>query len=240
VKEITEYHKAGKSGYNNQCKPCRKETKHRSYLKNKEKCLEYSRKYKELYPEKNKINARLRRERDPDCDKRYYNENKERLNELNKRYYQENKARCYELHKKWKQENPEKVKQLDKKYRENNKEKIREQQNKRNRENPQHRIKQALRKRVGGLVRKGYKSASTLELLGCEYQDFLNHLESKFDDKMTWDNYGSYWHVDHIRPCASFNLLDPEEQKICFHYTNMQPLEAIENIRKGDKWDGDV
>ena len=51
---------------------------------------------------------------------------------------------------------------------------------------------------------------------------------------MNWDNYGQ-WHIDHIRPCASFNLLDPIEQKICFHYTNLQPLWAEDNLKKSNK-----
>ena len=50
---------------------------------------------------------------------------------------------------------------------------------------------------------------------------------------MSWDNYGSYWHIDHIRPCASFNLQNEEEQQICFHYSNLQPLTAKDNIIKG-------
>ena len=75
-----------------------------------------------------------------------------------------------------------------------------------------------------------------MELTGCSKNDLLKHLESKFTEGMTFENYGE-WHIDHIRPCASFNLEDPEEQKKCFHWTNLQPLWALDNIRKGDKWD---
>jgi len=53
---------------------------------------------------------------------------------------------------------------------------------------------------------------------------------------MTWSNYGKGWHIDHIKPCASFDLSNPEQQKICFHYTNLQPLWAIDNIKKGAKF----
>jgi hypothetical protein len=53
---------------------------------------------------------------------------------------------------------------------------------------------------------------------------------------MTRENHG-LWHVDHIRPCASFDLTDPEQQAICFHYTNLQPLWAIDNIKKGARYD---
>ena len=52
---------------------------------------------------------------------------------------------------------------------------------------------------------------------------------------MTQKNYGE-WHVDHIKPCASFDLTDPKQQEICFHYTNLQPLWAIDNIKKGSKF----
>ena len=80
-----------------------------------------------------------------------------------------------------------------------------------------------------------YKSCKTMELTGCSLEDLTKHLESKFTEGMTWENYGQ-WHIDHIRPCASFNLEDPEEQKKCFHWTNLQPLWAADNLKKSDKW----
>ena len=49
---------------------------------------------------------------------------------------------------------------------------------------------------------------------------------------MTWQNYGDGWHIDHIHPCAAFDLTDPEQQKACFHWSNLQPLWAIDNFRK--------
>lgn len=52
---------------------------------------------------------------------------------------------------------------------------------------------------------------------------------------MTWDNRGKVWHVDHMVPCTSFDLSNPEEQRRCFHFTNLQPLFASENISKGNK-----
>jgi hypothetical protein len=77
------------------------------------------------------------------------------------------------------------------------------------------------------------KSASTLELLGCSLDQLRVHLESQFCHGMTWENHGPVWHIDHIRPCASFDLLDPVQQRACFHYTNLQPLLALENWKKG-------
>ena len=99
------------------------------------------------------------------------------------------------------------------------------------------RILQNLRHRIYDTVKKGKKSARTMELIGCSFEIFREHIQSKFKRGMTWDNYGE-WHIDHIRPCASFDLADPEQQKICFNWTNLQPLWAMENYKKNSMWDG--
>jgi hypothetical protein len=78
------------------------------------------------------------------------------------------------------------------------------------------------------------KNTETLKLTGCSISFLKEHLEKQFKDEMTWKNHGQ-WHIDHIVPCVSFNLLLEEEQKKCFHYTNLQPLWAKENLSKGGK-----
>lgn len=83
----------------------------------------------------------------------------------------------------------------------------------------------------------GKKCKSTIGLVGCEIIELKKHLESKFKPGMTWDNRGLFgWHIDHIRPCSSFDLSDPEQQKACFHYTNLQPLWWDDNLKKSDRW----
>lgn len=77
---------------------------------------------------------------------------------------------------------------------------------------------------------KGHK----LELLGCSVEALKSHLEKLFTSGMSWTNYGK-WHIDHKRPCDSFDLSDPLQQKVCFHYTNLQPLWAFDNLSKGAK-----
>jgi hypothetical protein len=77
------------------------------------------------------------------------------------------------------------------------------------------------------------------ELLGCSGKELFSYIESKFTDGMSWENYGrDGWWIDHIRPCVSFNLNDMEEQKQCFHYTNLQPLWAFDNMSKSSWYDG--
>ena len=79
------------------------------------------------------------------------------------------------------------------------------------------------------------KSEKFVELVGMTPVELMNYLEKMFADGMTWDNYGQ-WHLDHIRPCASFDLNDVEQRKACFHFTNLQPLWAEDNLRKGAQW----
>jgi len=105
------------------------------------------------------------------------------------------------------------------------------------RKDPQQQLLNSLRSRLSGLVKKGKKAASTMELAGCTVAQLRQHLEAQFTDGMSWENYGKHgWHVDHIRPCASFDLVDPEQQRQCFHYSNLQPLWAMDNMRKGARW----
>lgn len=85
-------------------------------------------------------------------------------------------------------------------------------------------------KRSGGTV----KSAKTIELLGASIDTVYKHLEAQFKEGMNWENYGK-WHVDHILPCSSFDLAKPEEQLKCFNYKNLQPLWAIDNLKKHAK-----
>ena len=103
----------------------------------------------------------------------------------------------------------------------------------RRKNDPQFRATCNLRSRISKALNGHSKSASTKELLGCTYEVFVEHLESKFVNGMSWKNCG-LWHMDHIMPCAMFDLLIEEEQRICFHYTNIQPMWGTENTAKHD------
>lgn len=118
----------------------------------------------------------------------------------------------------WRKNNQELVKAYAKKYREDEK------------NNPEKRIKRSLRKRLNFVVK--YKSKIALELVGIPFPDFMKYMEGKFAKGMTWKNYGKVWHVDHIIPCKRFDFNKKEDQKRCFHYTNLQPLFASDNFKK--------
>lgn len=84
-------------------------------------------------------------------------------------------------------------------------------------------------------ARAGSKSASTIKLLGCTISSFMLYIESKFEPGMSWANYGRAWEIDHELPCAMFDLSNPEHQKRCFHFSNLQPMFSDENRLKSDK-----
>lgn len=103
---------------------------------------------------------------------------------------------------------------------------------------PAFRVTCALRTRLHGALKASgvKKSQSTFALLGCPRVWLEVHLESLFKPGMTWGNYGPVWHIDHVKPCAVFDLTDLEQQRICFHWTNLQPLFAKENLQKADSY----
>lgn len=83
---------------------------------------------------------------------------------------------------------------------------------------------------------KGRKESTTFEYLGCSREEVVKYIESQFKPGMTWENHGIRgWHVDHIRPCCSFDLATEEGRRKCFHYTNLQPLWAKDNMGKGGR-----
>ena len=116
---------------------------------------------------------------------------------------------------------------------------VKEKRNKKRKEKRKTDLNFTMRERLSSRLRAALngksKSISTINLLGCSIEDLKIYLEKKFKKGMNWKNKHLI-HIDHIRPCASFDLTEPEQQKICFHYTNLQPLWAEENMSKGAKW----
>ena len=104
--------------------------------------------------------------------------------------------------------------------------------------NLQRRLSKNLRHRLRKAMLGKTRGVSAVRDLGMSIPDFKHYLSSKFKDGMTWDNYGE-WHLDHIRPLASFDLSDPEQAKAACHYSNMQPLWAKENHSKNSYWNGE-
>ncbi len=153
-----------------------------------------------------------------------------------KQHYEKYKDRYREKHRKYQQDENNKhvFRKANRKFARNNRGKINDYKNKRYHNDNEYRILAILRSRLVKSLNGKSKDSSAKELLGCDIKDFISHIESQFTENMNWENYGTYWHIDHIIPCAKFDLSNLEEQKVCFHHTNMQPLEAKKNIAKSD------
>lgn len=180
----------------------------------------------------------------------YYAKNREMV--LQKRREYKNSARCRELMAEynqrpdvkarhcakvtaWTAANREKVYARRKEWRARTGHVNKYDQHRRDTE-PMFRLKRYLRNRINRALKNNSRCASTVELLGCTAEQLAQHLESMFQPGMTWDNWSLHgWHVDHIRPLAVFDLTDPVQLAEACHYTNLQPLWAADNIRKGAK-----
>ena len=216
-----------------------KERKKEWYLKNKEQIKEYLLKNIEQIKEQRK---------------KYYLKNIEQIKEYqlkNKEYIKEKKREYYlkniEQRKEYLLKNREHILAQKKEHYLKNIEQIKEyhrrpktQERRRNRVNNRYntdinfRLLTICRARVYKALKGFDKSASTMELIGCTPDELRSHIESKFEPWMNWENQGKGgWDIEHIKACFHFNLEDSEQQRACFNWSNLQPMEHIENIKKG-------
>jgi len=231
AKPLDEFYKRKGStdGRRNDCKDCNKKAGRKYYSENAEKQRVYR--------------------------KEYYKKNKDKILANMKEYYENNKDEFIERANQWATNNPEKRtkiahryyrktidirKEYHEGYYKRNKERLKPIRSKYKRERMANDIEFKLacsvREKTCKAIKYGYKHKKTLELLGCNIKQLKKHLEQQFEKGMTWDNWGRYgWHIDHIIPIASFDLTKEDEQEKCFHYTNLQPLWATENLKKQDK-----
>lgn len=246
-----------KDGIAKICRKCNNQRQKEYQNKNKEKVRKWSKKWREQNKEYIREKERhdlgrdtanenfvLRRgnekplkeirEKRKKYLKRYEKENKEKIKETKRLYYLKIKE---EKWKKFKQRM-----ENDLTFKEKHLKNIVERNKKRRKNDINYKLKTILRGRIYHAINDNNKFDKTIEILGCSIQDFKLYLESKFLPGMSWNNYGLWrkgqpmtWHIDHIIPCSAFDLSKEEEQKKCFHWSNMRPLWALENIMKGDK-----
>jgi hypothetical protein len=219
-KEPSEFskHKCRKDGLRENCKSCDKQIR------------EQNKKYRKEYSQKRQSNLT--------------DQDKELIKLKRLEYYRKNKAAIDEKKRIYIASNLDAVKIRKKNYYLKNKERLinysREYNRNKYQQDKHYKLKMNIKSRINLLLKKQHakKSNRTLELLGCDLETLMIHLESKFSEGMSWENHGLYgWHIDHIIPCSHFDLTDFEQQKRCFHYTNLQPLWAKDNLVKSDKYD---
>ena len=218
--EIISYEKAIKKGLKHYFtgKPCRKGHVAQRITRDKD-CLECVRARSRRYHKEGRYYEKIKRNKESD-------EYKKRRQITLKKYAQSEKGKLTTNIANTKFRSTQKSKEYRSKYEKD-----------RRKTDPIFKIKRNLRTIVSHYVKrsKGVKGEKTLELTGCSLNELKNHLQKQFKDGMTWENYGE-WHIDHIKPASLFDLTKLEEQKKAFHYTNLQPLWAIDNIKKSNKY----
>jgi hypothetical protein len=155
----------------------------------------------------------------------YFAENKNKIKKVQMTYYATHKEDYRKRAKKWYLKNKNQIREVRKIYKRTQR-----------KNNPIFKLKENFRRRIRQAIlnQNSTKANKTYLLLGCSPYEYKNYLESKFQKGMSWENYGK-WHIDHVRPCVSFDLSKEEEQYKCFHYSNTQPLWAADNLKKKDK-----
>jgi hypothetical protein len=216
-----------------QCTKCNEIKPLTEFYNKRNQCIPCVKTYVKHHTEKNKEKVREYREK-------YYSDNKEKHQEKNKQWYSKNRDVVLNKQKEYYQNNKESIKEYKEKWYESNKPKIREYKKeytkKRIKEDSVYKFKLNVRSLLyNGFRRNGYtKRSKSNEIIGCDWNTLKEHIEKQFDDNMSWDNYGSYWDIDHIIPLS---LAKTEEDIIKLnHYTNLQPLEKYYNrCIKNDK-----
>lgn len=251
VKSLDQYskHKKRKDGLQPDCKDCNRVYKAQNKEAIDSKNKNYRLANKDVIAERNKKYFSENKQTISEIHKRYNEGNKERLNYSKRKYRAENKERVVQ----WRRNHIEKNKERIAKHREENKERIakykeenkeyitdrkRKQAAKYARERRQNDPIYYFKSRIRHTVRQGLfrrsvrKKSRTTEILGCSFEELRVFIEQQFRDGMSWANM-SQWHIDHKIPLASAKT---ESEVIALnHYTNLQPLWAADNIKKGSK-----
>lgn len=160
-------------------------------------------------------------------------------NESSKEWAKNNRAKATETAKKYRQANPQQHAEAVKKYNKAHPDRRRKTHNtymtKRKKEDIDFKIACNLRNRMNQAVKTDQKTGSAVDDLGMPIPEFRQYIADKFPLGLTWDNYGSTWHLDHIIPLASFKLSEREQFLEAAHFSNYQPLFITDNLKKGKK-----
>lgn len=213
----------------------------KSYQKRRSQVLHQKALYRALnrdvISERKKTDYRLKREAKIAKMRDYWDRNRERLNVAKREARKENPERDRTNNKRFRLRHPERIAKTQRDYYLRNKPRLIAWARYYRHSTPDRKMRDLLRHRLRATLKHKRKVASTMLLLGCSIEFFQSFFERLFTEGMTWERFmKGEIHIDHIRPCSSFDLSIPEQQKACFHYLNLQPLWGRENLRKGSRW----
>lgn len=162
-------------------------------------------------------------------------ENREKKREADRLWRENNKEKKKEMDRVWRENNSDRKKENDKRYREENKEKIKKNKKEYYEKNGLKYLFQSISKRLHEKTNGEKKPKEIKVYLGCDESFLKKWFEFQFTSKMSWENYPSYWHIDHVVPCSSFDLSKEDELKKCFEWKNCRPLKKEKNRSKSYK-----
>jgi len=212
------------------CRSCQVEKNHtKEFFKwNVVKGKEYLEKVCKECRNKAWVLAKQKRMLNPD----YVSDITQKRQEYHKKHYQDNKdwyknrsQRLKDRYKQWKRDNYDSQKEKER--------------HAKRMLNPTYKVSKYMSNRINQLIRdKDF--TSVIDLLDYSIKELISHLESQFRDGMTWENYGNYWHIDHIKPVSHFKFQSKNDPqfKECWALSNLQPLLKIENLSKGNRFIG--
>lgn len=149
--------------------------------------------------------------------------------------YQKNKDKILAQKKLYRQKTKQQSIEYSKEYSRTHRQQRCQWARQRYREDVDYKLRCILRSRLTDALCRMSKAASVVVMVGCDMGMLRLWLEWQFTREMTWENQGSFWHIDHVLPVSKFNLADASHQQQSFHWTNLQPLAKGENLAKRDK-----
>lgn len=168
--------------------------------------------------------------------RKHYLKNSEAMKLRARKFYYDNKERILIERKKYSIENRDIISIKSREYNETHRKERSTYVKNKKITDIQYRLRIALRGRLGSAIRDNAKSGSAVQDLGCTINELKFYLEGMFKAGMCWDNWDiSGWHIDHILPLSMFDLTDREQFLKACHYTNLQPMWAVENLKKANK-----
>lgn len=242
-KELSDFsldsrNKSGKK-YISKCKKCVAENSKKYWNNNKEVLAIRQKEYRKRNADFLSQYAKEYRERNKDSlkeKKKLYNDTNRAIRVAKQReYYKKNKDK----HKKYREENKEKIKN----YYKSNRQKINDKYNEKLKKDSKFRLDKYVSCSIRNYLAINNVNKNFVrweKIVGYTKQQLKEHLEKQFKPEMNWDNYGSYWHIDHIKPKSWFiyESIEDEQFKMCWALENLQPLEASENLSKGNRYEG--
>lgn len=224
------------------CLACNRERVAETRKADPEKAREEYRRYDAKHRKERRVGSATRRIADP-----------EKARQVERRSYEKHRDKRIAKTLRWRAENPEKYEEYlareeckesaraaTRKWTRANRDAVNAYRRAAAKSNVGFRLRINLANRINQAVRYiwGHKSARTLELIGCTIKELRGHIARQFLPGMSWKNYGygnDRWHIDHIRPCAAYDLTDAAQQRACFHFSNLQPLWQPDNFRKNKR-----